>query len=294
MTLIDHRPDMNLNAVVYGTDFSRWSDSAGYYALRLATYFSSKLFVAHAFTLCQAAIEVEMDHPLASRQRKHLQSLLCEKASLLRSHSIQVIPTLLDRDPKDVIPELADRHAPSIIALGTHGGGRIERGIIGSIGEQILRSTRWPTLTVGPHVPPSSTFPFERILYATDLSSASTHAAAYAVSFAEAFGAKLDVLNVVRRQAIDHPDRLSDLRSHFYDALDRLIPEHAREFCDARTFVDVGRAHDQILEHVRRRSIDLLVLGLRKTAHTKIEARASGAFQLMVDVSCPVVTITHE
>ena len=293
MPVIGDRPDLNLKTVIYATDFSLFSQNAGLYAARIASYFSATLMVTHAFTLSQAALEVEIDQILVSQQRKDSKSLLSRKALLLGAESIEAISTLLDGDPKDVIPALADNNAPSIIVLGTHGGGRLERGIIGSVAEKILRSSRWPTLTVGPLVKPvsSQTFPFARILFATDLSPVGANAAFYAVTFADVFGAKIDVLNVIQDGAIEHPDRLSDLQAHFYKALEVLVPQEAREFCDPRTFVTVGNAHDQILEHIRERSIDLLVLGIHKTSHLSMEMRTSGAFRIIVDAECPVLTI---
>ncbi|MGO9337013.1 MAG: universal stress protein [Terracidiphilus sp.] len=293
MPIIGDRPELNLKTVVYATDFSLSSQNAGLYAARIASYFSATLVVAHAFTLSQAALEVEIDQILVSQQRKDLKSLLSRKALLLGAESIEAISTLLEGDPKDVIPALADNNAPAIIVLGTHGGGRVERGIIGSVAEKILRSSRWPTLTVGPLVKPvsSQAFPFTRILFATDLSPVGANAAIYAVTFAEIFGAKIDVLNVIQDDAIEHPDRLSDLQARFFKALEVLVPQEAREFCDPRTYVAVGRAHDQIIEHIREYSIDLLVLGIRKTSHISMEMRTSGAFRIIVDAACPVLTI---
>ena len=219
--------------------------------------------------------------------------LLSGEAAVLGKDSIEAIPILLEGDPEDVIPNLADSHEPSMIVLGTHGGGRLERGMIGSVAEKILRSTHWPALTVGPQVQPlsSKTFPFDRILFATDFTAAAANAATYAVIFAEVFGAKIDVLNVIQDDAIEHPDRLFDLQTRFFSALDPLVPQSAREFCDPRTFVAVGKAHDKILEHIKEQSIDLLVLGIRKTSHISMEMRTSSAFWIIVDAACPVLTI---
>ncbi len=293
MPVIGDRPELNLKAVIYATDFSPGSRNAGLYAARIAAYFSAKLLVTHAFTLEQAALEVEVGDRQSSQQRQNLAHLLSREADSLRANSIEIIPTLLDGNPEDVIPDLANKHAPSMIVLGTHGGGRLERGIIGSVAEKILRSTCWPALTVGPHVRPlsSQTFPFERILFATDFTVASANAATYALAFAETFAAKIDVLNVIQGAAIEHPDHLADLQTHFFNALDALVPQCAKEFCDPRTYVAVGGAHDKILEHIREQSIELLVLGIRKTSHISMEMRTSGAFRLIVDAPCPVLTI---
>jgi nucleotide-binding universal stress UspA family protein len=286
-------PYGNLNAVVYATDFSLCSQNAGLYAAFLAHHFSARLLVAHAFTLSQAAMEVEVDRSLVSQQRKDLEFLLSRKASTLSRDSVEATGILLEGDPKEMLPNLADKNAPSLIVLGTHGGGWVEREVIGSVAESILRSTSRPTLTVGPQVPSaaSKTSPFQRILYATDFSPAAARAAVYAVSFAEAFRAEIDVLNVVPRKVINHPDRLGDLRNRFYGALDDLVPQQAKEFCNPRTFVEVGKAHDQILHHTRERSIDLLVLGIRRTSHLSIKKRMSRVFQLIIHVACPVLTI---
>jgi nucleotide-binding universal stress UspA family protein len=293
MPVIGDRPELNLKTVIYATDFSLCSKNAGLYAARMAAYFSAKLLVAHAFTLEQAALEVEVGDRRSSQQRRNLTHLLAREADSLGASSIEITPTLLEGIPEDVIPDLADRLEPSMIVLGTHGGGRLERGIIGSVAEKILRSTRWPALTVAPHVQPmsSKTFPFERILITTDFTEAAANAAAYAVTFAEAFAAKIDVLNVIQEAVIEHPDRLAELQTRFFSALDALVPQSAKDFCDPRAYVAIGGAYDKILEHIRERSIGLLVLGIRKTSHISMEMRTSGAFRIIVDAPCPVLTI---
>lgn len=294
MPLIGETPELDLNAVIFGTDFSLCSQNAGFYAGLLAQYLTAKLVIAHAFTLSQAALEVEIHRDLVSQQRRDLKALLDQKIATLTPTSTEALPILLDGDPKDVLPKLADEYKPSLVVLGTHGGGWIEREIIGSVAERVLRSTRWPTMTVGPQVKPatSRTLPFCRILYATDLSPAAARAAVFAVSLAKVMGSSIDVLNVIDRSAVLHPDHLNETRKKFYSALDAVVPEEAKEFCDPRTFVAVGDAHKQILQHIEERSIDLLVLGIRKTSHLGMETRTSGAFQLIIDSQCPVLTVT--
>ena len=180
-----------------------------------------------------------------------------------------------------------------MIVLGTHGRGRLERGIIGSIAEKILRSTRWPALTVGPQVPAlsSKNVPFKKILFATDFTSEAAIAAAFVVNFAESFGAGIEVLNVVQDDAIDDSTLLADTRSRFFSVVDGLVPQHARAFCAPKTFVAIGSAHDRIIEHIGSNLIDLLVLSIRNASHLRMEMRTSGVFQIIVDAKCPVLTI---
>ncbi len=285
---------LDLRAVIYATDFSLYSQNAGFYASRIAESFRTKLLVAHAFTLSQAAMEVEMDHLLVSQQRRDLSFLLSRKAAQLSSPSVEAIPMLLEGDPKKAIPRLAEQQAPCLIVLGTHGGGWIERELIGSAAEKILRSTCWPSLTVGPQVRAASStaIPFKRILFATDFTPEATNAGLYAIAFAKMFEAELNVLNVVSEDAFKHPERLSEQRARFYDGLDKRALDQSKEYRDPKTYIEVGKAGDRILEHIRERSIDLLVLGMRLTSHLGLEMRTSGAFQLILGAECPVLTVS--
>ena len=211
----------------------------------------------------------------------------------MSGEGVHAKPVLVEGDPRKALPELADKHAPALIILGTHGGGWIEREIIGSVAESVLRSTCWPVLTVGPQVKSGARrdLRFQHILYATDFTPAAAQAAVYAVRFADAFGANIDLLNVVERESLDRPERLRELSSAFSQAIEKCVPGRAKEFSDPRAFVEVGDAHRRILQHVKDHAIDLLVLGIRKTSHLGVKIRTSGAFQLIVGASCPVLTI---
>ncbi len=294
MPIVGERPELNVNTVVFATDFSTCSENAGNYARLLASHFAARLLVTHAFLLTQAAMEVEMGQRRPSRQREELSAQLMHRARALSTPTLEAEPILLDGNPHQVIPALAEQHAPSLIVLGTHGAGPVEHELIGSVAEKILRSTRWPCLTVGPHTPPTNatSMPFCRILYATDLTPAAARAAVYALTFAEAAGCNLDVLNVVPEGSPDEADRTAELEAHYKHALDKLIPQRVSEFCNPRTFVKTGKAYDRIIGHIEEYKIDLLVLGIRKTSHLGLEMRTSGAFRLIADASCPVLTIT--
>ncbi len=294
MPIIGDRPEINLNAVVYATDFSSCSENAGNYARLIAGYFSARLFVAHAFLLSQAAQEVESRRSGSSQQRVDLDASLTQRVSELSKARLQAQPVLLDGNPHEVIPAFAEKNAPSVTLLGTHGAGRFAHGLLGSTAEKILRSSRWPCFTVGPQapIPPEDSLPFHRILWATDFTPAAANAAVYALTFAEAAAGDIDTLNVIPQNAVGQPEQLANLESHYRRALDQVVPNQARDFCSPHTYVEVGAAHDRILQHIRERQIDLLVLGIRKTSHVGFAMRTSGAFRIIAEASCPVLTIT--
>lgn len=287
------RPQVNIDTVIFATDFSNCSENAGRYARLLARYYSAKLIATHVFRSSQAAMEAEaLSHNL-SREREDKVNRLSHLAHSLSTEGVQAKPILLEGATERAIAELAQKHAPSLVVLGTRGAGRIERSFLGSTADRILRSTPWPCFVVGPHVPvvTHDAVPFRRILYATDFTPAAAHAAIYAISLAKEAGADIDVLNVVPRGAIEHPGNIAELEKGMYHELDRIVPQKAREFCNPRTFIETGNAHKRINEHIRDYHIDLLVIGVRKSSHLDIEMRASDAFRLVVQSPCPVLTI---
>ncbi len=60
MPVNGERSELNPETAIYATEFSPCSKNAGLYAGRMAVCFSAKLLVTHAFTLAQAAMEVEI------------------------------------------------------------------------------------------------------------------------------------------------------------------------------------------------------------------------------------------
>ena len=72
MPTIGQHVAIQLDTVIFATDFSPASQNAGLYASAVSMRFGTNLVVAHAFTLTQAALEVEAEKPLASQQRSNL------------------------------------------------------------------------------------------------------------------------------------------------------------------------------------------------------------------------------
>jgi nucleotide-binding universal stress UspA family protein len=289
-------PQWPLKAILYATDFSACTENAGNYASLLARKLDVDLLVAHAFILTQFAMEVEAEsrQPAKSAQRKDLEATIAATAGRVGQGVKRAVPVLLEGDPREAIPRAAAEHAPSLIVLGTRGRGRVERGIVGSVAERILRATSGPSLTVGPLVPvcePGSV-PFRRVLYATGLSPEAARGATYAVAMAQAFDASLDVLHVARSEDMEHPDRFSEIQKQFYEVVDGLVPRHADAIRNPHGFVEAGSANTRILEHVREFHTDLLVLSIRKSSHLWLQSRLSGAFHIIANAPCPVMTIT--
>ncbi|MGA7341614.1 MAG: universal stress protein [Terracidiphilus sp.] len=283
--------------IVFATDFSECSENAGRFASLLAKEFDAELLVAHAFELTESGMDAEARGGPGFKcdQRRDLEAALRGADARFCDGAKCITPILLEGDPKMRIPELARLRAPSYIVLGTQGRSRIGRGLLGSVAEEILRSAASPTLTVGPQVPffEHQRPLFQRILLATGLSPAAARAVQHAVAVATAFHAEMDVLHVIHPEDEEDENRMRAIREQFDSIVGTILPAHADALRRPRASVKVGDAREQILRYLRESSADLLVLGVRKTSHLWLESRRSGAFQIVAEAPCPVMTIVR-
>ena len=282
--------------MIFGTDFSEEARAAGQYAALFAKHYGAELIVAHAFRLTQPASEVEAVQHVDSVQRQDLEHLLSETVESLAPVAGRATSILGEANPVDLIRQISEEQDRGLVVLGTHGGGTLERHIIGSVAEGILRNLEIPVLTVGPYVesPTSAALAIGRILYATDFSPAAAATAPYAVALARSFGSDIDVMHVVAEGATEGPTaRVDEQDQAFLNALLPLVPQDAVELWKSRTFVEFGEVRDRILQHATGRRIDLIVLGAHHHSRLAMHLRTGPAFQVIMAAACPVLTVSR-
>jgi nucleotide-binding universal stress UspA family protein len=294
MAIVRKRPVIRFDSVIFATDFSPASQNAGLYASAFSRHFGAILVVAHGFILTQAALDLETEKPDSSQLRADLNRDLLRTAEALAAGPGTAEIALLEGDTRQVIPAMAQRRSPALVAMGTHGRGAIDRFVFGSTAEGILRRLSEPALTVGPSVKllNPGALKIERILYATDCSIKAAYAAPFAIALADAFEADLDVLNVVQPNELDHADEFHRAPQGSYPAFESMMPQYAGQVCVPQLFVRTGQPHKEVLKHINERRIDLLVLGLERNAHLGVHSRTSGAFVIILEAQCPVITVT--
>jgi len=104
----------------------------------------------------------------------------------------------------DLILSIADAQGVSLIVMGTHGVRGVDRLIMGSVTDKVLRRARCPVLAVrkpahGLVTPgeDSGGIHLHRIVYCTDFSDCSEKAFDHAISLAQEYKAELTLLHVL-------------------------------------------------------------------------------------------------
>jgi nucleotide-binding universal stress UspA family protein len=293
MPVIGERVSVSVKKILLATDFSSASEKAATYARALARRFSSTVEIAHVFdpSIVTSYEEAIIGMPVNERRRISNENLQRLRDDFSAS-GIDTRTTSPEshRAAADLL-KVAKEHEVDVIITGTQSKSGVERLILGSTAEQLIRNAECPVLTVGPNAksPGDAPLVFQTIVYATDFSAEAAKAAVYALSFAQDSGAHLYFCYVLGLQAAS--GKMEFLDGAFQSALKRMIPESTYDWCTPECVVEHGGAAKAILELAQRVQADLIVLGARKASFWLTHVERGLTPDLLAQATCPVMTV---
>ena len=186
-----------------------------------------------------------------------------------------------------------------LVVMGTHGRGGVQRLVLGSVAEKVLRLATCPVLTVrrGVRVARRSQSPFGAILCATDFSAVANRAVAYAKRLAKEANAKLVVMHAVEWPFGDAvtSGAVAELRKSIEasarDGLLRLLPRSSSDGPGAQPVLTTGKASAAIVKIARARSVDLIVMGVSGRGAADVAVLGSTTHQVIREGTWPVLTV---
>ncbi|HZP16920.1 MAG TPA: universal stress protein [Terriglobales bacterium] len=296
---------VGIRNILFATDFSEASEAALPYVAALGLRYGSTIHVAHVLPdvlflrpgAPDPAIMGSIYEDAHSTAREKMQRLtdrlqgFPHRSHIRHGETCQVISTLIDEEKID------------LLVVGTHGRTGLGKLVMGSVAEAILRQVSCPVLTVGPNVAasrpeakrgrdlPPVQISIRHVLYATDLKRESHQAAAFAVSIAREFRARLALLHVIE----DYGDHLHERPGPIEIALgklEKLVPEDAGLKYAPDTLAQFGVPAESILQTAVEREVDLIVLGVRPAPGIGAATHLGGAVahKVIVGAHCPVLT----
>jgi nucleotide-binding universal stress UspA family protein len=133
---------INIKQILYATDFSPYSNQAYFHAVALAQSHRAGLTILYVYSPSFGTPEV---HPQAENRQYWREQL--EQIRPV-DHSIPVRHVLLEGDPAGQIVSYAAESAIDLIVMGTHGRTGLERLLMGSVAEKVLRDAPCSVLVV--------------------------------------------------------------------------------------------------------------------------------------------------
>lgn len=278
--------------ILFATDFSPAAAHAIPFVKKIARHFQSYLVALHVKPPVVNPMTQSGTWPAdleAARvaDKQHRGELLEAFAGI----DTEVL--LEEGDIQSSLQKALEKYDIDLVIIGTRGRTGLAKVLLGSVAEEIFRTVPCPVLTVGPHSDAAKAN-IREILFATDFASEAPAAAAYAVSLAQEFQARLTLLHVVAEPKPYELVTWSDVRESSKQLLRKLVPDEAEAWCEPECFVERGDPAERILDLANLREVDLIVLGAQPehgvpgaATHLPIAT----AHKVVAHAKCPVLTV---
>ncbi|HEX6895850.1 MAG TPA: universal stress protein [Bryobacteraceae bacterium] len=311
--MLTAKPDtstrVSLKNVLFATDFSPVAQAALPYALAICRHYESTLHAAHAIPEVNILVRAETVAPdILDSGYETIRRDAMERMMFLSPALEGIVHRTYVRQGSvwSVLSEIIAKEHIDLVVLGTHGRTGVGRLLMGSVAEEILHQAPCPVLTISPRacgglkqefLPDGKDLApeeieFREIVFATDFSPESVAAADFAISLAEEFQARLSLLHVIEEHDRDQPAPTE----WALERLERLIPSDAALWCKPSMVIKFGSPPECILKAAAERNADLIVLGVRRTAHLGIETHLTRGttHNVVAHACCPVLTIRQQ
>jgi nucleotide-binding universal stress UspA family protein len=299
---------IELRRILCPIDFSATSRRALDHALALARWYQADvklIHVYHVVPIAPFAPETTLAAPLAPEYRAQLAGELARFADTEREPSARLEFDVLEGSPAGSILQAALEWPADLLVLGTHGRSGIQRLLLGSVTERVLRQSRCPVLTVPPHAADAVPVPplFKRILCAVDFSECSRRALAHATALAQEADAHLTIAHVFELEgtlparwreavtplAVQH--EIKELEDERRERLARTVPAGLGEFCTVDTVMVGGTPYREIVRLAAERQVELIVIGVHGRSTADLMFFGSTANHVVREALCPVLTV---
>ncbi|MEP7308892.1 MAG: universal stress protein [Acidobacteriota bacterium] len=298
---------LDFKQILCPVDFSEPSRFALEHAVTIASWYASTLTVLH---VCDPTYPPEPPIPFAvfparpgrlgDADRRDLEAMLEPWLAPARARSLHT-NIVFDEGHNPAAPILtcAALIPADLIVMGTHGLGGLDRLLLGSVTEKVVRKAPCPVLTVPPRAFQAATPTFRRLLCPVDFSASSTTALQVASSFAKESDGELKLVHVLdwpeddelMMKRLNTPEFRLPLEASVERRLEALITEEVRTWAKPSTVVIHGKPYRRILEIAAEDKTDLIVMGVRGRNPLDLMLFGSTTNHVVRRASCPVLTL---
>ena len=287
---------LNLENILFAHDFSPGSHQALSYALDLAGRTGATLHLVYAEVLHGSPFDPERELPserekIRTHLQKHAGDLPADRVLREVVRGVSVVPALLD---------YAREQGVDLVVMGTHGRRGVQRMLIGSVAEEVVRRADCPVLTVRQQKTPHDADRVTSILAPIDFSVHAREALRYARELAAFYEASLTLLHVIEDTL--HPAFYGPGVGSIYDAhpdIEEKAAERLEDFyrkvngpdVETRFAAQPGRAPRAIAQRADEDSHDLIVMATHGRTGLDHFLMGSVTEKVVRHAPCPVFTV---
>ena len=273
--------ELTQGPILVGIDFSNLSKSILEYAVKLARRELRPLHFIYVMPI------VTDDSPDILRiQELELEEYVHAAREKLQSSGIQVEGTLVFGAPANEIIRLADQIHATCIIVGTEEKNGLERLLLGSVAEGVIRKSDHPVIVVGPVAAAmaSQTIPWTNLMLACDTAEGVTDAARLAGEIASDHHARLTIFTV-REQGIASPSEGQ------FDALEAMMSREAWLAIKPQCLIREGEPAQEIIRMAEDSQADLLIMSVHRGGELLSHLRPGLMARVLRMARCPAMIL---
>jgi nucleotide-binding universal stress UspA family protein len=287
------------DTVLVPTDGSECARVGARHGVRIAHGFDATVHAVHVVDggTRLSPLGLSQTTPARDDQRTAGEDLIDSVAHLGEEVGVTVRTELIEGTPTESLRDYLTENNIDFVAMGTRGRSNIERHLLGSVTERMVRTSPVPVLTV--RTENDLATPVEQeytdILLPTRGGDGSELAVDHAVSIAARFDATLHVIYVVdvRSQAAKHDTyELGELVDELRTAVTDAVTDRADEAgIDTRVAIQQGTPHSAIQRYAADHGVDLIIMGTQGRGRVEQFLLGSVTERTIRTADVPVVTI---
>ncbi len=199
-----------------------------------------------------------------------------------------ITPVLLKGSAIQSIREFVEDSSPELVVVGTSGKRGLQRLLLGSTAEALVRSVACPVLTVGPE---SRAYTNGPVVFATDFNPCAARDMEFALELAQYAHVPLYCVHFLPAKIMKSKMAIVTL---LQEALHKLASDAGARHESVKCFVEPGRHVSQdIVEFARKTSASAIVLGVLRRSSAQSHMSSHEVFKVLAAAPCPVYTLSH-
>ena len=287
-----------LNRVLVPVDFSDISEAVVNTAKFLGEKFHPKFYLLHVISpliyvstpesMVVDVIDAQIIEEIEEAKRKSAENLLNNYKEQLKEFEVDTIIDI--GNPADIILEKEEELNVDLTILGGHQKGLVERILLGSTSEAVVKHSKKPVLVIKGH----ALTKLERVVIAYDFSETADSMLQYAVEFLKPFQSKIFLLHVEEEIEIPILEKLGiniipQVRKKKKEKLD-----HVRELFEKNNlsaevvYIEERDPVEGILEFLQKGDYDMIMVANKGLSGLKRILMGSVSLEVLRKSHIPV------
>jgi nucleotide-binding universal stress UspA family protein len=292
-----------IHRILYATDLSAISEPAWDEARRLGQLFDAEILVLHVVAPppvfpVEGYFPADILGEVLRDARREAEKTLDRLLGSIAGSGLKVRLRLEEGPAASRILEVATQETANLLVVGTHSRTGLQRAMLGSIADRMVRQATCPVLTVRPRPESALRREIRRICYATDFSPTARAAWPWVVAIASAAGAEVDLVHVTFEPVADRhlpADAIGRMAQFLHEQgqfeVERFLERSPLPRERVHVRLSPGVPADQIVHQAQEQAADLIVMGTHGWSGIVRWMLGSVAHHVIQAAPCAVLTI---